>query len=190
MERRELKEYLKADLYRYGGLKTKNFFLKAILAPAPAFRYTYLIRYASVYPKTSIRGFLCRVLLIRYGYKYGYQIPPNTKIGKGFYIAHCGPVVVNGGTEIGNNCTLAHIVNIGQTNRGKKAGCPKIGNNVFIGTGAVVVGRIMIGDNVLIAPNALVNFDVPSNSIVIGNPGVVTPRDRASDDYVRFPYII
>jgi serine O-acetyltransferase len=79
-------------------------------------------------------------------------------------------------------------VNIGQANRGRKAGCPKIGNKVFIGTGAVVVGKIIIGDNVMIAPNALVNFDVPDNSIVIGNPAVVKQQTNATEDYVNFAF--
>jgi serine O-acetyltransferase len=186
MERYRLKEYLKADLYRYGGLRTSCYFLKALLPPMPSFRFTYFLRYASVYSKYSIIGFLCRVLLQHYSYKYGYQIPPNTKIGKGLYIVHLGPVVINGKAEIGKNCTLSHIVNIGQTNRGKRAGCPIIGNDVFIGTGAVIVGKIIIGDNVLIAPNSLVNFDVPSNSIVFGNPAVVEARSNATEGYVNF----
>ena len=129
-----------------------------------------------------------RALLLHYSYKYGFQILPNTKIGKGLYIGHRGPVVINGLAEIGDNCTLTHIVNIGQTNRGKKAGCPKIGNKVFIGAGAVVVGKIVIGDNVLIAPNAYVNFDVPDNSIVTGNPAVIKQHANATEGYVNFAF--
>lgn len=188
MERSKLKEYLQADLYRYGGLKAKWYLLKALFPPQPAFRYTYLLRHAAAFPKYSLRGLLYRAFLLHYSYKYGYQINPNTKIGKGLYIVHWGPVVINGQVEIGDNCTLSHIVNLGQTNRGKKAGCPKIGNKVFIGTGAVVVGKIVIGDNVLIAPNALVNFDVPDNSIVTGNPAVVKPCTNATEGYVNFSF--
>ena len=188
MERRDLRNYLQADLYRYNGAKASCYFLKALFPPQPAFRYTYLLRHASVFPKYSIRGILYRALLLHYSYKYGYQILPNTRIGKGLYIVHRGPVVINGLAELGDNCTLSHIVNIGQTNRGKKAGCPKIGNKVFIGAGAVVVGKIIIGDNVLIAPNALVNFDVPDNSIVIGNPAVVKQQTNATEGYVNFAF--
>ena len=154
MERKDLKDYLQADLHRYGGSKATCYFLKALFPLQPAFRYTYLLRHASVFPKNSIRGIIYRALLSHYSYKYGFQILPKTKIGKGLYIGHRGPVVINGLTEIGDNCTLAHIVNIGQTNRGQKAGCPKIGNKVFIGAGAVVVGKIVICNNVLITPNA------------------------------------
>lgn len=188
MERIKLKEYLEADLYRYGGLKTKSYFLKAVFPPLPAFRFTYILRHASVFPKRSVRGFIYRALLLHYSHKYGYQINPNTRIGKGLYIVHCGPVVINGKTKIGDNCTLSHIVNIGQTNRGAKAGCPQIGNRVFIGTGAVVIGKIVIGNDVLIAPNAFVNFDVPDNSIVIGNPAVIKKRENATEGYINYAF--
>jgi serine O-acetyltransferase len=190
MERSELKDYLRADLYRYSGAETTCYFLKALLPSLPAFRFTYLLRHAAAFPKYSIRGLLYRVLLNHYSYKYGFQIQPNTRIGKGLYIGHRGPVVINGLAEIGDNCTLSHIVTIGQTNRGKRAGCPKIGNKVWIGAGAVIVGKIVIGDNVLISPNAYVTCDVPDNSLVIGNPArcfpIVNQDANATEGYVNF----
>jgi len=188
MKHQDLKDYLKADLYRYGGDKTKFYLKKALLFPSPGFRYTYLLRHASVFSKLTVRGLFYRILLRHYSFKYGFQILPNTKIGKGLYIGHFGPVVINGSVEIGDNCTLTHLVNIGQTNRGRKAGCPKIGNKVFIGAGAVVVGKITIGNNVLIAPNSFVNFDVQDNSIVSGNPAKIKNRTNAADEYVNFVF--
>ena len=188
MEHSDLKDYLRADLYRYNGARANCYFLKALSPSLPAFRYTYILRHASVFPKNSIRGFFYRVLLRNYSYKYGYQIPPTTKIGKGLFIFHRGPVVINALTEIGANCTLAHIVTIGQKNRGQRTGCPTIGDKVFIGAGAVIVGKIMIGDNVLIAPNSYVNFDVPSNSIVIGNPAIIKEHANATEGYVNFAF--
>ncbi len=113
---------------------------------------------------------------------------PNTRIGKGLYIGHLGTVVVNGLAEIGDNCTLTHLVTVGQANRGERKGCPKIGNRVWIGAGAVVVGKILIGENVLIAPNSYINFDVPSNSIVSGNPAVVRGEANATEGYVMYPF--
>jgi serine O-acetyltransferase len=188
MERRDLKDYLRADLYRYGGARATCYFLKALSPSLPAFRYTYLLRHASVFPKESIRGFLYRVLLLHYSYKFGFQILPNTRIGKGLYIGHRGTVVVNGLAELGDNCTIAHLVTIGQANRGERKGCPKIGSRVWIGAGAVVAGKIVIGDNVLIAPNSYVNFDVPSDSLVIGNPAVVKQDPNATEGYVNYAF--
>lgn len=71
--------------------------------------------------------------------------------------------------RIGNNFKTKHNVTIG--NNG--GGTPIIGDNVFIGVGAVVVGDITIGDNVQIGANAVVTKDVPSNAVVIGNPAYI-----------------
>jgi serine O-acetyltransferase len=190
MERSELKDYLRADLYRYSGAEATCYFLRALSPSLQAFKYTYLLRHASIFSKYTIRGLLCRALLRHYSYKYGFQIPPDTRIGKGLYIGHRGPVVINALAEIGDNCTLSHIVTIGQTNRGKRAGCPKIGNKVWIGAGAVIVGEIVIGDNVLISPNAYVTCNVPDNSLVIGNPArcfpIVGQDTNVTEGYINF----
>lgn len=74
---------------------------------------------------------------------------------------------------------------IGQTNRGKHKGTPIIGNEVWIGINSVIVGGITIGDNVLIAPNSFVNCDIPSNSIVFGNPCIIKHRDNATEGYIN-----
>ena len=52
----------------------------------------------------------------------------------------------------------------------------------------MIVGGITIGDDVLIAPNAFVNFDVPSHSVVVGNPAVVHPRENATEGYINRVY--
>ena len=83
---------------------------------------------------------------------------------------------------------VTHGVTIGRDIRGKRKGVPIIGNRVAIRANSTVVGNIKIGDDVLIAPNTFVNFDVPSNSIVIGNPAKIIFRDNASDGHVgRLP---
>ena len=86
---------------------------------------------------------------------------------------------------IGKNCNIAKGVTIGQENRGKRKGTPIIGDSVWIGTNAVIVGKIVIGDDVLIAPNAFVNCDVPSHSVVTGNPCTIHHRDNATEAYVE-----
>ena len=87
---------------------------------------------------------------------------------------------------IGKNCNIAHGVTIGQANRGKLKGYPTIGDNVWIGTGSVIVGNINIGPNVLIAPNSFVNVDVPKNSLVIGNPCKVINKENPCEGYINF----
>ena len=120
-----------------------------------------------------------------YQIKYGFQIYPETEIGEGFYLGHWGALVINPKVKIGKNCNIAQGVTIGQANRGERIGVPEIGDEVWIGTNAVIVGHIKIGNNVLIAPNAYVNTDVPSNSIVIGNPAQITPNEKATNGYIN-----
>lgn len=60
-----------------------------------------------------------------------------------------------------------------------------IGDEVWIGVNATIVGNIKIGNNVLIAPNSYVNCDIPSNSIVLGNPCIIKPNEHATIDYIN-----
>lgn len=80
--------------------------------------------------------------------------------------------------------TIYNGVTLGAQNRGQHQGSPIIGNNVFLGPNAVIVGKIKIGNNVLIAGGSFVNFDVPDNSIVIGNPAKVIHKDNAVEGYI------
>lgn len=176
-----IKKIIKADLYRYGGLSS---ILRGFRKEG--FRYLYFFRKASKYKKYSLLGIYYGLIVRKLSYKYGYQIPPKTKIGEGFYIGHFGPVIINVDTVIGRNCNIAHCTTIGQISRGKLKGCPTIGDNVWIGTGSVIVGKIFIGSNVLIAPNTFVNFDVPNNSLVIGNPAKIIYKKNATDGYINF----
>jgi serine O-acetyltransferase len=110
------------------------------------------------------------------------------KIGPGFYIGHFGTIVINSQTIIGENCNIAHLTTIGQINKGYRKGTPIIGNHVWIGTGAVIVGKITVGNNVLIAPNAYVNRDVPDNSLVIGNPMEIISKEDATSGYINYVF--
>lgn len=74
---------------------------------------------------------------------------------------------------------------IGEENRGKRKGCPIIGDSVWIGANAVIVGKITVGDDVLIAPNAFVNRDIPDHSIVYGNPCIIKSVQNATEHYIN-----
>jgi serine O-acetyltransferase len=172
------------DLYRHAG-KVDFLTLLRYLIHNPSFRFTYFFRKASQQKKHSPLQFFYKILHRRYLYKFGFQIPLSTKIGKGLHIAHFGNVVVHEDAVLGDNCNLTHGITIGRTNRGGRKGCPTIGNRVWVGTGAVIVGKITVGDNVLIAPNSYVNFDVPANSIVLGNPAKIIPKEDATLGYIE-----
>lgn len=113
------------------------------------------------------------------------EIPRDTKIGAGLYIGHPFCITVNSKAIIGRNCNIHKGVTIGQENRGARKGAPIIGDCVWIGINTTIVGKIKIGNDVLIAPNSYVNCDVPSHSVVFGNPCVIKPRDNATENYIN-----
>ncbi|MBT1180846.1 serine acetyltransferase [Bifidobacterium sp. CP2] len=113
----------------------------------------------------------------------GFQIGYGARIGTGLFIGHRGTVIVNGEARLGSNVNLSPGVVIGQENRGRRKGVPQLGNRVWVGSNAVIVGGIHIGNDVLVAPNAYVNFDVPDHSIVVGNPARVIHRENATEGY-------
>ncbi|WP_291871640.1 serine acetyltransferase [Maribacter sp.] len=179
-----MNKHIKYDLFRYTQKTTFKFLIKAWLKK-PGFKYSYYLRKISGHNLNSISGLYYRYMLKKLTYKYGIQIPINTKIGKGLFIGHFGNIVINNDAIIGENCNIAHGVTIGQTNRGKYKGCPIIGDKVWIGTGSVIVGKINIGSNVLIAPLTYVNQNIPSNSIVKGNPMVIIENKNATKEYIN-----
>lgn len=176
---------IQKDFYRESGkwLSGKDILLKCI---NPNLHYIFLLRKCQKHSKKTISGIFWRLLLRHYQIKYGFQIYPETEIGEGFYLGHWGAVVINPKAKIGKNCNIAQGVTIAQANRGRYEGAPEIGNQVWIGPNAVIVGKIKIGDNVLIAPNAYVNADVPSNSLVIGNPAQIISKENATEGYINF----
>lgn len=93
-----------------------------------------------------------------------------TKIGKDLHLIHSGNISIHPGAVIGDRCGIMHDVTIG-TNMGE--GAPIIGDDVFIGAGAKVLGGIRIGNNVNIAANSLVISDIPDNSTAMGVPAKV-----------------
>ena len=184
IKRHIMNNFIRSDLYRYGGLKGYSGFIKAYFIPG--FRFMVHFRNASIASKYGISWFFNRLLLLHFTFKYGFQIPIATQIGHGFYIGHFGTIIINPKTTIGNNCNITSGVTIGQTNRGILKGVPTIGDQVWIGSNATIVGGITIGNNVLIAPNSFVNMNVPSNCIVIGNPAKIIPKMNAVENYIEF----
>lgn len=179
-----MKTIIQKDFYRESGKWLSHIqILKKCFNPN--LHYIYWLRNAQKHPKSTFLGKLYRLILRHYQIKYGFQIYPETQIGEGFYLGHWGALVINPNVKIGKNCNIAQGVTIGQVNRGKNTGYPTIGNEVWIGANAVVVGNINIGNNVLIAPNSYVNTDIPSNSIAIGNPAQITPNEKATEGYIN-----
>lgn len=105
----------------------------------------------------------------------GIELPCEVEIGRNFVIDHFGGIVVSGFAKFGNDCRIRTGVVIGLA-RVDDPCAPVIGDHVDIGAGAKVLGRIRIGNNVLIGANAVVIGDVPDDSIAIGIPASIRPR--------------
>jgi serine O-acetyltransferase len=109
----------------------------------------------------------------------GIEIHPGAKIGKGLFIDHGMGVVIGETAEVGDNVTLYHGVTLGGTGKDTGKRHPTIGNNVFIGSGAKILGPIVVGDNVKIGANAVVLKDIPSDCTAVGIPVRIIYRKRA-----------
>lgn len=105
----------------------------------------------------------------------GIELPCEVEIGRNFVIDHFGGIVVSGYAKFGDDCRIRPGVVVGLA-RVDDPCAPVIGNHVDIGTGAKLLGRIRIGNNVLIGANAVVVTDVPDDSIAVGVPAAIRPR--------------
>lgn len=111
----------------------------------------------------------------------GIEIHPGAKIGKGLFIDHGMGVVIGETAEVGDNVTLYHGVTLGGTGKDTGKRHPTIGNNVLIGSGAKILGPIVVGDNVKIGANAVVLKNVPSDCTAVGIPvRIIYNRKSAS----------
>lgn len=163
-------ELLNNDIVRYGNIKKMP-------------KFQQYLRKA----QTASNGFsklVYKVLFVYYRNKNHIEMGIAGKIG-GLYIGHPYCITVNSKSILGKNINIHKGVTIGQENRGRRKGTPTIGNDVWIGINSTIVGKITIGNDVLIAPNSFVNCDVPSHSIVIGNPCIIKHKENATLGYIN-----
>ena len=108
----------------------------------------------------------------------GLEIHPGATIGKGFFVDHGAGLVIGETTEIGRNCVLFHNVTLGGTGKHVGKRHPTLGNNVLVGTGAIILGPVTVGDNVRIGANSYIFMhDVPPNTTVAGIPARIIKQD-------------
>ena len=112
--------------------------------------------------------------------KTGADIHPGATIGKSFFIDHATGVVIGETAVIGDHVIIYQGVTLGGVSSSKGKRHPTIGNNVVIGTGAIVLGNITIGNNVRIGAGSVVLKDIPDDSTVVGIPGEIVKHKGVS----------
>lgn len=140
----------------------------------PIYKYEKILRKCEYYRNITkgnlyINPFyiINKIRLRRHAIKLGFSIPENC-FGPGLSIAHYGNIIVNPNVKIGSNCRIHSGVNIGADK--DEFDVPTIGNNVYIGPGAKIFGKIVIGDNTKIGANAVVNKSFSGESTLVGVP--------------------
>lgn len=133
--------------------------------------------------KGLINNLIKNILIYKYNKKsiqYCIHIPINT-IEEGLCIIHMGPICINENVKIGKNCRIHPMTTVGKK-IGKDHASPSIGNNVWIGPGARLYGKIRIGDNVVIGTNSVVNKSFPDNVTIAGIPARII-NNKGYRDY-------
>jgi serine O-acetyltransferase len=108
----------------------------------------------------------------------GIEIHPGAKIGKRFFIDHGMGVLIGETAEIGDDVLMYQGVVLGGTSLAKKKRHPTIGNNVVIGTAAILLGPITVGDGARIGANSVVIHSVPPDTTVVGIPGRIVSGEH------------
>ena len=105
----------------------------------------------------------------------GVSLPARARIGKGLHIGHFGGIIVHPDTVMGEGCSLSQGVTIGVLG-GPRPGVPRIGNRVYLGAGAKILGDVTIGDGAIIGANAVVLDDIPAGATAVGVPARIVIR--------------
>lgn len=134
--------------------------------------------------------FIARYLSQRTARKTGIEIHPGATIGRRVCIDHGSGIVIGETAEIGDDCMIYQGVTLGGTGKDVGKRHPTLKNGVMVGSGAKVLGPIVIGENSKVAAGAVVIKDVEPNSTVVGVPGRVVRIDgeRVDDlDQIHLP---
>ena len=125
----------------------------------------------------------------------GIEIHPKAKIGKNLFIDHGMGVVIGETSEIGDNVTIYHMVTLGGISPSIESNDqrnvkrhPTLKNNVVVGSGAQILGPVIVEENAKIGANAVVTKDVPANAVMVGIPAKNLNKDKSKTDTSFKPY--
>jgi len=183
-----MNEYIRSIMDRDPAAKSKL----GIILTYPGVKAIFFHRIANFFSKAGF-ALIARIVSQSSRFLTGIEIHPAAKIGKNFFIDHGMGVVIGETAEIEDNVTLYHSVTLGgispSTNSGEQRGVkrhPTLKNNVVVGSGAQVLGPVIVGENAKIGANAVVTKNVPENAIMVGIPAKnigTAPTDKKFRPY-------
>jgi len=167
-----MNEYIKSIMSRDPAAKSSL----SIILTYPGVKAIFFHRIANFFSKAGFT-LIARIVSQFSRFLTGIEIHPAAKIGKNFFIDHGMGVVIGETSEIEDNVTLYHSVTLGgispSINSGEQRGVkrhPTLKNNVVVGSGAQVLGPVIVGEFAKIGANAVVTRDVPEHAIMVGVP--------------------
>jgi len=142
----------------------------------------FLYRLSSLLKRKGLNR-LSKIITFVIRFIYSCYLPGGIIIGNNFVLGYGGlAVVIHDLVVIGDNCHIDQGVTVGGTSKKEKV--PTIGNNVYVGAGAKILGPVHIGNDVVIGANAVVISDIPDNCVVVGVPARVIKTGINKADYV------
>ena len=185
-----IKEYLESIQKRDPAAKSKL----SILLTYPGIKALFFHRIANFFCIAKF-NLLAKMISQLSRFFTGIEIHPKAKIGKNFFIDHGMGVVIGETSEIGDNVTIYHAVTLGGISPSIKSNeqrnnkrHPTLKNNVVVGSGAQVLGPVIVGENAKIGANAVVTKDVPANAVMVGIPAKNVNKDISKADTSFKPY--
>ena len=185
-----ISEYLESIKKRDPAAKSKL----SILITYPGVKALFFHKIANFFCKAEF-DLIARIISQTSRFLTGIEIHPKAKIGKNFFIDHGMGVVIGETSEIGDNVTIYHAATLGGISPSIKSDeqrdvkrHPTLKNNVVVGSGAQVLGPIIVGENAKIGANAVVTKDVPANAVMVGIPAKNINEDGSKTDTSFKPY--
>ena len=183
-------EYIESIKKRDPAAKSKI----SILLTYPGVKALFFHRIANFFSKAKF-DLVARLISQLSRFFTGIEIHPKAEIGKNFFIDHGMGVVIGETSEIGDNVTIYHATTLGGISPSIKSDeqryvkrHPTLKNNVVVGSGAQVLGPIVVGENAKIGANAVVTKDVPANAVMVGIPAINVNENGSKTDTSFKPY--
>jgi serine O-acetyltransferase len=181
---KKFKTLVTADAYRIAGKRKSVGAIVSLGLASRTFRPILTLRLCQSCKGRSVLQFFARILHRFAQANAGIDFPSGIRAGPGLLMVHGWGIVVNKNTVIGSNVTLFNGVVIGRKDRisatGRETDYPTIGNDVWIGPHAVIIG-VKVGDGAIIGAGSVVTKDVPPKSVVAGNPARILRSDALPD---------